>query len=76
MKAFSGDDGHPIFTGVMYEPSFRGGINMSLGDAMKLGYDQLVVGTGRGGAPRSASTICPAVTSQIATCTRLAAASR
>lgn len=52
VKAFSGDDGHPIFARFMFEPEFRDGINMSIGDATKVGYNQLLVGAGRGGAPR------------------------
>lgn len=52
IKAFSGDDGHPVFAHAFFEPEFRGGINMTLGDATQVGYAQLVVGAARGGAPR------------------------
>src|SRR5262249_30234899 len=52
VEAFSRDDGHPSFGPVNFEPAFRDGINMSIGDATKVGYNQLLVGAGRGGAPR------------------------
>ena len=54
VKAFSGDDGHPILARAFFELAFRGGLNLAVGDATKVGYAQVLVGAGRGGAPRVA----------------------
>jgi len=37
----------------MFNPAFRGGINLQVGDAAGLGYDQVLVGAGPSGGPRA-----------------------
>ena len=39
-------------TVTMFNPAFRGGINLQVGDIAGLGYDQVLVGAGPSGGPR------------------------
>jgi len=52
IRAYSGLDGRELFNFYAFEPEFRGGVTISVGDANGDGTDEIAVGTGFGGAPR------------------------
>ncbi len=52
VRAFSGADGHELFGFLAFEPEFRGGVSVAVGDADGDGRNELVVGAGPGGAAR------------------------
>jgi hypothetical protein len=52
IRAFSGVDGTPILNFFAFEPSFRGGANVAVGDVYGDGANELVIGAGDGGGPR------------------------
>lgn len=52
IKVFSGADGSEVMTFAAYEPSFRGGVNVAVGDVDGDGSPEIIVGAGVGGAPR------------------------
>lgn len=49
---YDGKSGDLIFQRMIFEPHFRGGLSLDVGDAKGLGYDQILVGAGPGGGPR------------------------
>jgi len=52
IRVYSGNDGSEIFNFYAFEPNFRGGVTVAVGDANGDGSIEIVVGTGFGGAPR------------------------
>lgn len=52
VATFNGLDGSPISAVMVYEQSFRGGVNVSTADFNNDGFSDIVVGTGVGGGPR------------------------
>ncbi|HEX4612986.1 MAG TPA: peptidylprolyl isomerase [Urbifossiella sp.] len=53
IDVLSSVDGSIIRTAHVFENSFRGGLNVQVGDAQGLGYDQVLVGAGDSGGPRA-----------------------
>lgn len=52
VKGFSGADGHELFAFFAFEPEFRGGASVAVGDVNGDGHTEIVVGAGAGGGPR------------------------
>jgi hypothetical protein len=52
VMGFSGADGHELFAFFAFEPEFRGGVTVAVGDADGDGHPEIVVGAGEGGGPR------------------------
>ncbi len=52
VKGYSGADGHELFSFFVFEPGFRGGVNVAVGDTDGDGRTEIVVGAGGGGGPR------------------------
>lgn len=52
IRVYSGRDGGLLANFFAYEPSFRGGANVAVGDLAGDGKVEIVVGTGAGGGPR------------------------
>ncbi len=52
VSVYNGSDGSLLASGLVYEESFRGGVNVSAGDFNNDGTDELVIGSGVGGGPR------------------------
>ncbi len=52
IKGYSGVDGHELFAFFAYEPNFRGGVNVAIGDTDGDGHNEIIVGAGPGGGPR------------------------
>ncbi|HJZ56841.1 MAG TPA: peptidylprolyl isomerase [Gemmataceae bacterium] len=52
VKVLDGTDGHVLFTRMVFEDTFRGGLFLKVGDAQRLGYSQVYVGAGDSGGPR------------------------
>jgi hypothetical protein len=52
VRAFSGTDGTPFLDFFAFEPDFRGGANVAVGDVDGDGQNELVIGAGDGGGPR------------------------
>ncbi len=52
IRVYSGLDGHELSNFYAFEPDFRGGVTVAVGDANGDGTNAIVVGTGVGGAPR------------------------
>ena len=52
VKAFSGKDGSELFSFFAFEPSFKGGVSVAVGDSDGDGAAEIVVGAGQGGGPR------------------------
>ncbi len=50
--AYDGDTGELIYQRMIFENTFRGGLNLDVGDAKGLGYGQILVGAGDSGGPR------------------------
>ena len=44
--------GNLLYSTMIFEETFRGGLNLALGDSANLGYAQITVGAGSGGGPR------------------------
>jgi len=54
--------GSVLFIKMTFEASFRGGLNLAVGDILGRGYAQIVVGAGPGGGPRVAVFDVPTAT--------------
>jgi hypothetical protein len=52
IRAFSGVDGSQLLNFFAYEPTFRGGATVAVGDVDGDGQDDIVIGAGNGGGPR------------------------
>lgn len=52
LRVIDGGTGNIIFTRMMFEESFRGGLYVDAGDFAGKGYAQVIVGAGRTGGPR------------------------
>src|SRR6185436_2176921 len=52
VRAFSGINGSEILNFFAYEPSFRGGATVAVGDANGDGKNELILAAGNGGGPR------------------------
>jgi hypothetical protein len=52
VRVFDGTDGHLLADFFAYEPSFRGGLNVAVGDVDGDGRGDIILGTGNGGGPR------------------------
>lgn len=52
IKILDGVSGKPLADFFVYEPNFRGGVTVALGDVNGDGKDDLITGTGKGGGPR------------------------
>lgn len=52
LRVIDGGTGNIIFTRMMFEESFRGGLYVDAGDFTGKGYAQVLVGAGRTGGPR------------------------
>jgi len=52
IKVFSGADGSLLKSLQVFEPTFRGGLTLAVGDLAGTGTSQVVVGAGFGGGPR------------------------
>jgi hypothetical protein len=52
VRAFSGVDGSPLLNFIAFEPSFRGGVTVAVGDVDGDGANDIIVGAGIGGGPR------------------------
>ncbi len=50
--AYSGTDGRELFSAFAFEPGFRGGVTIAVGDADGDGRNDIAVGAGPGGGPR------------------------
>ncbi|MCZ2340524.1 MAG: hypothetical protein LC104_01850 [Bacteroidales bacterium] len=51
IKVFSGVDGAMIYSGILFDPNFRGGATVAVGDVDSDGEAEVVVGAGDGGGP-------------------------
>lgn len=52
IKILDGRNGNTLADFFVYEPNFRGGVSIALGDVNNDGRDDIITGTGRGGGPR------------------------
>ena len=52
IKVLSGTDGSVLSTRMVFEDTFRGGLNLDVADGRNLGYSQILVGAGNTGGPR------------------------
>ncbi len=52
VKVLDGTDGRLLYSRIVFEESFRGGLYVDSGDALGLGYGQVLVGAGESGGPR------------------------
>jgi cyclophilin family peptidyl-prolyl cis-trans isomerase len=52
VRVLDGTDGHVIYSKLVFEETFRGGLFLDVGDARNLGYSQVLVGAGQDGGPR------------------------
>ena len=52
VRAYSGSDGRELFSFFAFEESFRGGVNVAVGDTNHDGHNKIVVAAGPGGGPR------------------------
>jgi hypothetical protein len=52
VKVYSGKDGSQLMSFLAYVPEFTGGVYVAVGDLNADGFDDIVTGTGQGGAPR------------------------
>ncbi len=52
VKLYDGVSGDEVQSFFPYEDSFRGGVNIGLGDVNRDGFEDLICGTGVGGGPR------------------------
>jgi hypothetical protein len=63
VKVYDTATGEVVFTLMVFEDTFRGGLTVAAGDATGAGYDQIVVGAGVSGGPRL--TLLDARTGQV-----------
>jgi cyclophilin family peptidyl-prolyl cis-trans isomerase len=52
IKVLNGTDGSVLSSKMIFEDTFRGGLNLEVADARNLGYSQILVGAGNTGGPR------------------------
>lgn len=52
IKVFDSDTGTLLFSRMIFEDTFRGGLNLAVGDATGAGRSQILVGAGVSGGPR------------------------
>jgi len=52
LKIYDGATGTLLLSEMLFEETFRGGLNLRVGDFLGLGYSQILVGAGNTGGPR------------------------
>jgi cyclophilin family peptidyl-prolyl cis-trans isomerase len=52
LKVFDTQTGELVFSRMVFEDTFRGGLSVDVGDTTGAGYSQIIVGAGNSGGPR------------------------
>ena len=52
LKVYDGATGDELLSEMIFEESFRGGLNVQVADIFGLGYSQIIIGAGNTGGPR------------------------